>query len=401
MAPPHVNIDPPASLTAKGKATVPAQPPTATSGSLSAPIGNAPNVSTETARPSTDNGDDDNSSARSLALAKLLAMISREAKLGGLEPEPREQADERLARRPQHPPNPVGVNTLIKPTEALHGKAVADTAAARQTSRPTMFDGIGTTVGIDFAGLSKTQIKKQLPHCWCMQCLADHPYPDKAGRHHHICSLRDNVAMHEAIRAGDLPPVDPWHDILEALKVAHPPLPPPPPPPQPLEPIIRTATFEPTEEDAKLLKQAREGDGSMSWLLEFVERKNEAIDRRNEALQPQPRPLASYANAAPAAFNSTYPLPGARMQPTGPPRKKRKAQAHGDNQNPRFKRKYAINFRDSVIQKAQTPDCDDDQTVLEALQMNDVPENSTSSKIPQTDEAATAVNQTAAFKKLT
>jgi hypothetical protein len=378
MAPPHVNIDPPASLTAKGKATVPAQPPTATSGSLSAPIGNAPNVSTETARPSTDNGDDDNSSARSLALAKLLAMISREAKLGCLE----------------------GDNTLIKPTEALHGKAVADTAAARQTSRPTMFDGIGTTVGIDFAGLSKTQIKKQLPHCWCMQCLADHPYPDKAGRHHHICSLRDNVAMHEAIRAGDLPPVDPWHDILEALKVAHPPLPPPPPPPQPLEPIIRTATFEPTEEDAKLLKQAREGDGSMSWLLEFVERKNEAIDRRNASLRPQRQHFAPYANAEPAAFNSTYLLPGARMQPTGPPRKKRKAQAHGDSQNPRFKRKCSVDFRDSVVQRAQTPDDDDDQTVLETVQAKDVPENSTSSKMPQNDEAATAVNETAASKKL-
>jgi hypothetical protein len=396
MAPPHANIDPPASLTATGKETVPAQPPTATSGSLSAPIGNAPNVSTETARPSTDNGDDDNSSARSLALAKLLAMKSREAKLTRLEHEPREQATS--ARQSQHPPNPVGASTLIGPTEASHERAVAGTASA---ARKTRFDGIGTTVGIELADLSKTQIKKQLPPRWCMQCLDSHPYPDKSGRHHHIRSLRDNVAMHEAIRAGGLPPVDPWHDIVEALKVAHPPLPPPPPPPQPLEPRIRTAAFEPTEEDAKLLKQAREeGDGSMNWLLEFVERKNEAIDRRNEALRPQRQHFAPYANAEPAAFNSTYLLPGARMQPTGPPREKRKAQAHGDSQNPRFKRKCSVDFRDSVVQKAQTPDDDDDQTVLETVQAKDVPENSTSSKMPQNDEATTAVNETAASKKL-
>jgi hypothetical protein len=162
------------------------------------------------------------------------------------------------------------------------------------------------------------------------------------------------------------------------------------------------SNFEATEgEKAELHKQAMEKSDDkerMDPLSEFMDRKNEAIDRRNEALQPQPRPLASYANAAPAAFNSTYPLPGARMQPTGPPPRKRKAQAYGDSQNPRSKRRYAIDFRDSV---SQTSDGDDDQTVLETVQMNDVPENSTSSKRPRTDEAATAVNQTAAFETLT
>jgi hypothetical protein len=365
-------------------------------------------VSTETVRPSTDHGDDDNNSAaRKLALSDLLTMISREAKLTGLDHEPREQADERIsARQLQHPPNPVGARTLTGPNEASHEKAVANTTAARKTSRATMFDGMGTTVGIDLAGKSKTQIKKQLPFCWCMQCLACHPYPDKVG-HHHIRPLHDNVAMHEAIRAGDLPPVDPWHDVLEELGLSQPqpPQPPqtpqPPQPPQPQEPRIRTATFEPTEEEAKMIKE--EGDGSMDWLHEFVDRKNEAIDRRNQAPQLQPQPFGSYPNVAPTAFNPIYPLPGAqRMQLTGPPLKKRKHQASGDNQKARSKRRYQIDFRDSILQKAQTPDGDDDQTaVLETVQTNDVPENSTSSKMPQTDEAATAVNETAVFKKLT
>jgi anion-transporting ArsA/GET3 family ATPase len=273
-----------------------------------------------------------------------------------------------------------------------------------------MFDGIGTTVGIELAGLSKTQIKKQLPQQWCMQCLDCHPYPDKAGRHHHIRSLRDNAAMHEAIRAGDLPPVDPWHDIVEALNVAHPQT---PEPPRPQESRMTYSSFEATEEEkAELREQMMEKSDlneRVDCIIEHMNRKDEA-QRRNELLQTQPQPFALYANAAPAAFNSTYPLSGARMQPTGPPPKKRKYQAFDNindqqpghaNGNARSKRKYAINSRDSVIQKAQTPDGDDDQTVLETVQAKDVPENSTSSKMPQTDEAATAVNQTAAFKKLT
>ena len=246
MAPPHVNIDLPASLTAstRGTGTV---PPTATSGSLSVPIGNAHIVSTETVRPSTDHGDDDNNSAaRKLALSDLLTMMSREAKLTGLDHEPREQADERTSTRQlQHPPNPAGARTLTGPNEASHEKVVAHTAAASHPSRATMFDGIGTTVGINLVGLSKTQIKKQLPPRWCMQCLVCHPYPDKVG-HYHIRSLRDNVAMHEAIRAGDLPPVDPWHDVLEELGLSQPqPSQPPQPlePPRPQVPRIRTATF--------------------------------------------------------------------------------------------------------------------------------------------------------------
>jgi hypothetical protein len=400
-----VNIDFPASLTAstRGTGTV---PPTATSGSLSVPIGNAHNQSTETVRPSTDRGEDgNNSAARKLALSDLLTMISREAKLTGLDHEPREQADERTsACQLQHPPNPVGARTLTRPNEASHEKVVADTAAASQTSRATMFDGIGTTVGIDLVGVSKTQIKKQLPPCWCMQCLACHPYPDKMG-HHHIRSLRDNAAMHEAIRAGDLSTVDPWHDVLNDLGLSQPQ--PPQPlqslePPQPQVPRIRTAAFEPTEEEAKVLERAKEeGDGIMNWLFDFVDRKNEAIDRRNQAPQPQPQLSGSYASAAPAALNPTYPLPGAQsMQPTGPPPRKRKHRASGDNQNARSKRRYRIDFRDSVLQRAQTPG-GDDQTVLETVQTNDVPENSTLSKMPQTDEAATAVKETAASKKLT
>jgi hypothetical protein len=406
MAPPRANIDLPASLTASTRCTG-TVPPTATSGSLSVPVGNAHIVSTETVRPSADQGDDgNNSAARKLALSDLLTMISREAKLTGPDHEPREQADERTpARQLQHPPNPVGAKTLIGPNEALHVKAVADTAAASQTSRATMFNGIGTTIGINLAGMSKTQIKKQLPPRWCMQCLACHPYPDKVG-HHHIRSLRDNAAMHEAIRAGDVPPVDPWHDVLKDLKLSQPQAP-QAQAPQPQEPRIRTATFEPTEEEAKMIKE--EGDGSMNWLCEFVARKNEAIDRRNQAPQPQPQLSGSYANAAPAAFSSTYLLPGTqRMQPTGPPPRKRKHWASGNDQqsghadgNARSKRRYRTDFRDSVLQRAQTPDGDDDQTVLETLQVNDVPENSTSSKMPQNDEAATAVNKTAASKKLT
>jgi hypothetical protein len=140
----------------------------------------------------------------------------------------------------------------------------------------------------------------------------------------------------------------------------------------------------------------------MNWLFDFVDRKNEAIDRRNQAPQPQPQLSGSYASAAPAAFNPTYPLPGAqRMQPTGPPPKKRKHQASGNNQGSRPKRRYRIDFRDSVLQRAQTPESDDAQTVFETVQVNDVPENSTSSKMPPIDEAATAVNETAVFKKLT
>jgi len=147
----------------------------------------------------------------------------------------------------------------------------------------------------------------------------------------------------------------------------------------------------------------------MNWLFDFVDRKNEAIDRRNQAPQPQPQLSGSYANAAPAAFSSTYLLPGAqRMQPTGPPPRKRKHWASGNDQqsghadgNARSKRRYRTDSRDSVLQRAQTPDGDDDQTVLETVQVNDVPKNSTSSRMPQNDEAATAVNETAAFKKLT
>lgn len=148
------------------------------------------------------------------------------------------------------------------------------------------------------------------------------------------------------------------------------------------------------------MSEKRDFKERMQCLIEHMNRKTEAIDRRNEALQPQPQPFAPYANAAPAALNSTYPLPGARMQPTGPPRKKRKAQAHGDNQNPRFKRKYSVDFRDPVVQRAQTPDDNDHQTVLDTVQAKDVPENSTSSKMPQNNEAATALNETAASKKL-
>jgi hypothetical protein len=386
MAPPHVNTDLPRSLTAPGEGTVPAQSTTATSGSSSVPDRNAPK-STVTEPTSTYYGDQGNIGAK-LAMDDLLALISREAKLT-----PRKEVNEQTsARQSEQQPNPVSAKSLIGPTEASHEKAMAETAAASQTSSwKTMFDGIGTTVGIGLVGVSKTQINKQLPPSWCMQCLACHPYPDTLGSYH-IRPLRDNVAMHEAIRMGDLPPVDPWHDIVEALKVSHPQhpqhpqLPQPPQPQEPQEPRIRVTDFRPTEEEAKMLKQAMDEKDTveerMKRLYELVGRKNEAIAHRNEGIAQRrnaaansAQPLGLYTNAATA---------GRSVQPTGHPPKKRKAQAAGDDQqsgyadgNAPSKRRYPANVRGSASL------------------------NSTLSKMPQTDEAATAINEVATSEKST
>jgi hypothetical protein len=361
----HVNTDLPRSLTATGKGTVPPQFPTATSGSSSVPDRSAPK-STVTEPTSTYYGDEGNIGAK-LAMDIPLALTSREAKLAVLEHEPRKKAAERTtAQRSEHQPNPVGAKTLIRPTEASQKKAVAEPATAgRTSSRKTTFDGIGTIVGIDLAGVSKTQIEKQLPYRWCMQCLACHPYPDTMGSHH-IRPLRDNVAMHEAIRRGDLPPVDPWHDIVEALKVSH------PQPPQPPQPRAKVSEFEPTEEEAKILKQmSAEGVSFMDCLVELTGLRNEAIAQRNDAANSA-QPLRPSTNAATAVWS---------MQPTGPPPKKRKAQASGDYQqsgyaegNAQSKRRYPANARGSASLSR------------------------TLSNMPQTEEAATA-NEVATREK--
>ncbi|KAM0699966.1 hypothetical protein Q7P36_000177 [Cladosporium allicinum] len=356
----HVNTDLPWSLTATGKGTVPPQFPTATSGSSSIPDRSAPK-STVTEPTSTYYGDEGNIGAK-LAMDNPLALASREANPTGLEHEPRKQAAERTsAQRSGHQPKPVGDKASIRPTEAS------------TSSRKTTFDGIGTIVGIDLAGVSNTQIKKQLPYRWCMQCLACHPYPDTTGSHH-IRPLRDNVAMHEAIRRGDLPPVDPWHDIVEALKVSHPQ---PPQPPQPQEPRVTLTNFKMTEE-AKMLKQATtetyDVKERIKCLTELMDRQNEAIDQRNDAANSA-QPLGPSTNAATAVWP---------MQPTGPPSKKRKAQASGDYQqsgyaegNAQSKRMYPANARGSASL------------------------SSTLSKMPQTEEAATATSLVAAGEKTT
>jgi hypothetical protein len=370
----HVNTDLPRSLTATGKGTVPPQFPTATSGSSSVPDRSAPK-STVTAPISTYYGDEGNIGAK-LAMDNPLALTSREAKLAVLEQESRKQAAERTtAQRSEHQPNPVGAITLIGHTEASHAKAVADpVTASRTSSRKTTFDGIGTIVGIDLAGVSKTQIKKQLPYRWCMQCLACHPYSDTMGSHH-IRPLRDNMAMHEAIRRGDLSPVDPWHDVLEAFKVSHPQ---PPQPPQPQEPRVTLTNFKMTEEEAKMLKQAMtETDDvkeRIKCLTELMDRQNEAIDQRNDAANSA-QPLGPSTNTATAAWS---------LHPTGPPPKKRKAQASSDYQqsgsaegNARSKRRYPANARGSASL------------------------SSTLSKMPQTEEAVTATSLVATSEKTT
>jgi hypothetical protein len=371
--PPHVNNYLPQSLTAPGKSTVPAQPTTATSGSSSVPDRNA-SKSTVTEPTSTYYGDEDNTGAKLAMDDDLLALISREAKLT-----PRKEADEQTsARRSEHQQKPVGDKSLIGPTEASHEKAVAETATASRTSSwKTMFDGIGTIVGIDLVGVSKTQINKQLPPRWCMQCLACHPYPDKVGSCH-VRPLHANVAMHEAIRMGDLPPVDPWHDIVEALKASHPePAPQPAPSPARYLPVSRT--FDPPEFVVQHLRKAISEktsvsvDDKMKALVALMKSesderiallKNEADERRQNEAQaaalaisaasaasaPSAPTFGSYVSAATAGgLNSTYPWPGAqRMQPTGPPSKnrKRKQQVSGEDQrsghadnNTRFKRR--------------------------------------------------------------
>jgi hypothetical protein len=376
--PPHVNTDIPQSLTAPGKGTVPAQSTTATSGSSSVPDRNA-SKSTVTEPTSTYYGVEGNIGAK-LAMDDLLTLISREAKLT-----PRKEANEQTsAPSSEHQPRPVGVDSLIGLTESSHEKAVAETAASSRTSSwKTMFDGIGTTVGIDLVGVSKTHINKQLPPRWCMQCLACHPYPDTLGSYH-IRPLRDNVAMHEAIRMGDLPPVDPWHDVLEALKVSRPepaqqPAPAPPPAPAPARHLPASRTLAPTPfvtqylRDAISEKTSVSVDDKMKALVALMKSesderiallKNEADERRQNEAQaaalaisaasaasaPSAPTFGSYVSAATAGgLNSTYPWPGAqRMQPTGPPSKnrKRKQQASGEDQrsghadnNTRFKRR--------------------------------------------------------------
>jgi hypothetical protein len=378
MAPPHVNTHLPRYLTAPGKGTVPAQPTTAASGSSSVPDRNAPK-STVTEPTSTYYGVEGNIGAK-LAMDDLLALISREAKLT-----PRKEAnDQTSARQSEHQQKSVGDKSLVGPTEASHEKAVAETAAASRTSSwKTMFDGIGTTVGIDLVGVSKTQINKQLPPRWCMQCLACHPYPDKVGSYH-VRPLHANVAMHEAIRKGDLPPVDPWHDIVEALKASHPepapqPAPALPPAPEPARYLPVSRTFDSPEFVVQHLRKAISEKTSVSvddkikalvalMKSESDERiallKNEADERRQNEAQaaalaisaasaasaPSAPTFGSYVSAATAGgLISTYPWPGAqRMQPTGPPPKnrKRKQQASGEDQqsehtdnNTRFKRR--------------------------------------------------------------
>jgi hypothetical protein len=260
---------------------------------------------------------------------------------------------------------------------------VADRAAAGPTSKwKTIFDGIGTTVGIHLAGVSKNQIKKQLPPRWCMQCLACHPYPDKVGSYH-VRPLRDNVALHEAIRGGDLPPVDPWHDIVEALNVSHPqpaqPQPPRPQPLQPQEPRVTMSNFNETEEDVRVLKQAIDGiddvEERMKCVLELMRRKNEAISQRRNDAANSAQPLGPYTKV---------PTTGRSMQPTDPPPEKRKHQASGEDQqsrytdgNARTKRRYPANVRGSASL------------------------NSNLSKMPQTDETATATDGVATGEKST
>lgn len=387
MVPPHANIDLSQSLTATGKGTAPVQIPTATSGSSSIPDRNATR-STATAPPSTNYGDEGSIGAKP-AMGHPPALTWREAKPAGFEHEPRKQADERTsAQQSEHQLVPVGVNALIELARASL-EELADTASSSQAaSMKTMFDGIGTIVGINLVGLSRTQINKQLPPHWCMQCLACHPYPGKMGSYH-IRPLHKNVAMHGAIRMGNLPPVDPWYDIVEAFTVVHPPSPPPPQQRQPQEPMIRDANFEPTEEEDKMLKQfVEDNDGvkdrmerRMQCLFEFVDRKNEAIAQRNNDAAYSSQPLGSYSNAA----NPTEPLTGTqRMQPTGPPLRKRKHQDSAGNQQSRYavehaqsKRRYPANVRGSTSQ------------------------NRTSTKMPPNDEAATATNGVATGEKST
>jgi hypothetical protein len=367
MVRPHVNADLPQSSTASssGTGTV---PPTSTSGSSSVPIGNALNVSTETVPPSTYHGGEGNIGAK-LAMDDLLALISREAKLT-----PRKEANEQIsARQSEHQPNPAGDEPLTGHTEASREKAVVDTAdaALASSSRKTIFDGIGTIVGIDLVGVSKTKIKEQLPLYWCMQCLACHPYPNELGSYH-TRPLHDNVVMHEAIRMGDLPAVDPWHDVLEALKVSHPQ---PPQPPQPQEPGVTSANFDMTEEEDKQLKQAMaETDDAIErigCIIKLMDRQDEAITQRNDAANSA-QPLGPSTNAATPVWS---------MQPTGPPPKKRKAQASGDYQqsgyaegNAQSKRRYPANARGSASLSR------------------------TLSNMPQTEEAATA-NEVATREK--
>lgn len=275
-------------------------------------------MSTETGQPSTCYWDEGNIGAK-LAMDDLLALISREAKLT-----PREEADTKSneqtsARQSEIQQKPVG-----DPTEASF-EADRDTVAAVTTSRKkTMFDGTGTIVGIDLAGLSRNQMKKQLPSGWCMQCLACHPYQDEVGSCH-IRPLHVNVAMHIAIRKGDLPPVNPWQTIAETSKAA-----PQPAPTQPQEPEVTVANFEMTEEEQKMIKEVGDSKERLDLVLEHMDRKDDAIaQRRNEmAHLAQPsRPYASNTTTA-GAFNST----SSTLQPTGPPSKKRKHRASRDGQ---------------------------------------------------------------------
>lgn len=196
---------------------------------------------------------------------------------------------------------------FVEPTEASHGNAVVSTVTAGLSSRwKTTFHGIGTIVGINVAGVSKTQIKKQLPPEWCMHCLACHPCPDKVGSYH-IRSLHENVAMHEAIRMGDLPPIDPWHGVLEALNISHP-QPPQPPRPLNLEPRVILSRFEPTEEEARMIKQMRkEGKQFMDCVTELTGRRNKAIDQRNNNRKNSIRPAVPSVNTAASPI---YPLAG-------------------------------------------------------------------------------------------
>lgn len=289
-------------------------------------------MSTEAVRPSTYYRDVGNIGAK-LTMDDLLALISREAKLT-----PRKEANEQtLAPQSGHHQKPVGAKALIGPTEASFEKAAVDTASVVTTSsRETKFDGIGTVVGIDLAGLSGRQMKRQIPSRWCMPCLASHPWAD------HIRPFDENIAMHNAIRAGHLPPVNPWQAFADASKASQ------PAPMQPEGPRVTIANFEATEEEAEILKQAidEKGDvnGRLDCLFEFMDRKNEAIDqRRNERahLAQRFRPHANNTATA-GAFNPTTPETR-RIQPTGPPPKKRKLRASGDGQqsgraNARFKR---------------------------------------------------------------
>lgn len=276
MAPPRINIDFPQSLTASalGKEDfLVRSPKTTTSGSSSVPDANALG-STVTKPPSTQSPD-------------------------------------------------------AAPTEASCEIAVADNAAASNTSsRKRTFDGAESIVGLDLAGLSKRQMRKRLPPGWCMNCLACHPFPDDVGSYH-IRSGQENTAMHEAIRVGRLPPVDPWQGVVDAF------LAPQPAPLHPQDTVTSQAAKTFVDGDG-MYDEAIKGlstEESIEVLCEFLDREDRATERRKDTAARSAPSFGSYSNAV-TTGRFMYPLPGAqRMQPTGPPRKERKHRASDDDQH--------------------------------------------------------------------